>query len=96
MKEIVDAEDAFSEDEKEEAKALVPVTNTANEESEDEDVDVEGMEDHAVVAEEELPVVAPGFRLWETKSKLASRGELTQISKVNALPLYLSCATADL
>jgi hypothetical protein len=50
MKEIVDAEDAFSEDEKEEAKALVPVTNTANEESEDEDVDVEGMEDHAVQA----------------------------------------------
>lgn len=79
MKEIADAEDAFSEDEKEEFTAVVPVTNAADEES---DVDIDGMEDHDVVTAQAVPVVAPGFRLWETTSKLASKGELTQVSKV--------------
>ena len=80
MKEIVDAEDAFSEDEKEQANAWATVTNAADDES---DVDVSELKDHDVVAEEQLPVVVPGFRLWDTKSKLASKDGLTQVSKVS-------------
>jgi hypothetical protein len=83
MKEIADAEDAFSEDENDEFHAVIAVTNAADEES---DIDMGETEDHDVVAAEALPVVAPGFRLWETTSKLASKGELTQTSKV-----ILSC-----
>jgi hypothetical protein len=92
MREIAEAKDEFSEDEKMEVKPLVSKANAADNaaESEDEDVDVEGLEDHEVVAEESLPVVAPGFRLWETKSKLASKGELTQTSKVRVLMLIQS------
>lgn len=81
MKVIADAEEQFSEDEREEAKPLVAVSNASDEDAQSE-VDIEGMQDHEIIAQGALPVVAPGFRLWETDSRLASKGELTQISKV--------------
>lgn len=81
MKEIADAEEAFSEDEQGEIKALVAVTATPDEDAESE-VDVSGLQDHEMVDANALPLVPPGFRLWETKSKLAFKGDLTQVSKV--------------
>lgn len=84
MKEITEAEDAFSEDEKEEAKALAMVANAPEEDAESV-VSTDGLQDHALITGEALPLVAPGFRLWETESKLASKGGLTQVSKVIAI-----------
>lgn len=86
MKQIQDDEKAFSEDEKVEVEPLVTTTTTttanvaAAEESEDEDV--EGMEDHDVVTKGNANAVAAGFRLWNTKSKLVSKGKFSEVSKV--------------
>lgn len=94
MKEIADAEEAFSEDEKEETNLLAGGSNAANGgDNDDEVVDVEGTEDHEVVDQNALPLVVPGFTLWNTNSKLASKGGLSQISKVSSCPcLLLYCS----
>ena len=79
MKQIADAEDDFSEDEMKQVEASEDAAYGAEDAS---TVDETEMQDHAIGAEEPLPVVAPGFRMWETASKLASKGEMTDISKV--------------
>ena len=77
VKEIVEAEDDFSDDE-----VRVVKTKTAEKEDDDseDDTDVEELQPHQIAPP---PVVAPGFRLWQTSSTLASKGELTQVSKVS-------------
>ena len=89
MKEIAEAEEAVSEDEVVYVKALKGA-KTKTKEPEEDDTDVEeentDVEDVGDLQAEEIappPVVAPGFRLWDTTSKLALRGELSQVAKVN-------------
>ena len=91
MKEINEAEAAFSEDEKKEANPLVAGTNAPEEDAES-DVDTDGLQDHDMITSGALPLVAPGFRVWKTSSKLASKGEFTQISKV----CHVKCTYVDL
>ena len=83
MKEIAEAEDAFSEDERAEVEPLVSKAKAkADPDAESEGEGEEGFEGHDMVTEAAVPVVAPGFRLWKTNSKLASKGELSQVSQV--------------
>ena len=89
MKEIAEAEDAFSEDERVEIKPLLLRANATADadevDAESEAEGEEGFEDHDMVTKHAAPIVAPGFRLWKTNSKLASKGELSQVAKVRKL-----------
>ena len=79
--EAIDAENALSEDEKEEVKHLVKSGDNDNDcESEGENED--DFKSYELVPQGAVPVVAPGFRLWQTHSKLSSKAEPSHISKV--------------
>ena len=78
MKEIFQAEDLISE---------VDPVHVGGECSgaivkEEKEMNVRNLQSHEI---EPPPVVAPGFRLWDTTSRLASRGELSQVSKVSSM-----------
>lgn len=79
LKAINDDDDAFDEDEE-------------DDESADEHASVEEFAEDKAEAQDlfdptGLPVVAPGFRLWETNSALMARGGETQkVTKVRSIP----------
>lgn len=87
VKEIADAEDAFPDDEKQEVRPLLWKHNAADSDGESEGEAEEGFVGHDIVTKDATPVVAPGFRLWKTDSRLASKGELSQAAQVSILAL---------
>lgn len=76
------AEEAISD---EEGILDEKVEDAAGAEPEDGNSDTEDLENHHIEAP---TVVAPGFRLWQTTSQLASRGKLSQLYKVSMIGDY--------
>ena len=84
LKEIADDEEAVEEVEEEEEEIQDEVDD-----EEPEEVDVDEGEGEALVPE---VVVPPGFRLWETDSKLlAKNGETLKVTKVSVLSSHTKC-----
>ena len=93
VKEIVEAEEKMSDDEQPVRLMVAKTTAKATAAiSQAEDIDVEELQPYEIAPP---PVVAPGFRLWDTSSKLASRGELSQVSQVSVIVLVLLWSFTD-
>ncbi len=91
---IVEAENEFAEEEIEREGASLQVS--AIDESPVE-ADLAGLEAQGVMVEGAVPVVVPGFRLWETESKVMARGgETMLVSKVSQFDTLGCGSIADL
>lgn len=86
LKEIAQDEEAFSDEEQE---AVEPVGAP--------EINVKQVEAQSLVDVENLPVVAPGFRLWDTESTLLARkGETLKVTEVSPLSMVIDCNHPDI
>ena len=81
-KEAINAENAFSEEQKEEFQHLESNIRATDNDCDSEGENEDDFKSHEIVQQGAAPVVVPGFRLWQTHSKLSSKGEFSHISKV--------------